>query len=104
MVWPRESRHLSNRQIVSKAVSLGGVFDIFVAAGLKKPEISLLSDEFLAEVRGMPQSNLAVETLCKLLGGEIKTRRRMSSKPDRLQIFLRMPSRNTKTVPLRQHN
>src|SRR5207249_3477634 len=50
------------------------VVDIFAAAGLKKPDISILSDEFLAEVRGMPQKNLAVELLQKLLAGEIKTR------------------------------
>ncbi len=48
--------------------------DIFAAAGLKKPDISILSDEFLAEVRGMPQRNLAVELLQKLLRGEIRTR------------------------------
>jgi type I restriction enzyme R subunit len=48
--------------------------DIFAAAGLKKPDISILSDEFLAEVRDMPQRNLAVELLQKLLKGEIKTR------------------------------
>jgi type I restriction enzyme R subunit len=64
------------RQIVSKAVVSGEVVDIFAAAGLKKPDISILSDEFLAEVRGMPQRNLAVELLQKLLKGEIKTRRR----------------------------
>ncbi len=64
------------RQIVSRAVSSDEVVDIFAAAGLKKPEVSILSDEFLAEVRGMPQRNLAVELLQKLLSGEIKTRRR----------------------------
>ncbi|MGH7412199.1 MAG: type I restriction enzyme endonuclease domain-containing protein, partial [Candidatus Methylomirabilis sp.] len=64
------------RQIVSKAVAPEGVVDIFAAAGLEKPDISILSDEFLAEVRGMPQRNLAVEVLRKLLEGEIKTRRR----------------------------
>jgi type I restriction enzyme R subunit len=52
------------------------VLDIFAAAGLEKPDISILSDEFLAEVRGMPQRNLAVELLQKLLKGEIKTRGR----------------------------
>jgi type I restriction enzyme R subunit len=52
------------------------VVDIFAAAGLKKPDISILSEEFLAEVRGMPQKNLAVELLQKLLKGEINTRRR----------------------------
>jgi type I restriction enzyme R subunit len=64
------------RQIVSKAVSSDEVIDIFAAAGLKKPDISILSDEFLAEVRGMPQKNLAVEMLRKLLEGEIKARGR----------------------------
>lgn len=64
------------RQIVSRAVASDEVIDIFAAAGLKKPDISFLSDEFLAEVRGMPQRNLAVEMLRKLLAGEIKSRGR----------------------------
>ena len=64
------------RQIVSKAVSSDEVIDIFAAAGLKKPDISILSDDFLAEVRSMPQKNLAVEMLRKLLEGEIKARGR----------------------------
>jgi type I restriction enzyme, R subunit len=62
------------RQIISKAVASDEVVDIFAAAGLKKPDLSILSDEFLAEVRGMPQRNLAVELLRKLLTGEIKMR------------------------------
>jgi type I restriction enzyme R subunit len=62
------------RQIISRAVASDGVVDIFAAAGLKKPDISILSDEFLAEVRDMPQRNLAVELLQKLLRGEIKSR------------------------------
>lgn len=62
------------RQIVSRAVSSNEVVDIFAAAGLKKPDISVLSDEFLAEVRGLPHRNLAVEMLRKLLEGEIKQR------------------------------
>ena len=62
------------RQIISKAVVSDEVIDIFTAAGLKKPDISILSDEFLAEVRGMPQRNLAVELLQKLLKGEIRKR------------------------------
>lgn len=64
------------RQIISGAVASEGVVDIFEAAGLKKPDISILSDEFLAEVQGMPQRNLAVELLQKLLKGEIRTRMR----------------------------
>jgi type I restriction enzyme R subunit len=69
-----EELDLAIRQIVSRAVVSGEVIDIFAAAGLKKPDISILSDEFLAEVRGMPQRNLAVELLQKLLKGEIKNR------------------------------
>ncbi|MFZ5622772.1 MAG: type I restriction endonuclease subunit R [Pseudomonadota bacterium] len=64
------------RQIVSRAVAPEGVVDIFAAAGLKKPDISILSEEFLAEVQGLPQRNLAVELLQKLLKGEIRTRSR----------------------------
>jgi len=62
------------RQIISRAIVSDEVIDIFAAAGLKKPDISILSDEFLAEVRGMPQKNLAIELLRKLLLGEIKAR------------------------------
>ena len=70
---PEELDH-AIRQIVSRAVVSDEVVDIFAAAGLAKPDISILSDEFLAEVRGMPQRNLAVELLRKLLSGEIRTR------------------------------
>jgi type I restriction enzyme R subunit len=62
------------RQIISNAIISDEVIDIFAAAGLKKPDISILSDEFLAEVRNMPQRNLAVELLQKLIKGEIRTR------------------------------
>lgn len=64
------------RQIVSQAVATDEVIDIFSAAGLRKPDISILSDEFLAEVRSLPQKNLAVELLRKLLNDEIGTRSR----------------------------
>jgi len=65
------------RQILSRAVAASDqVIDIFAAAGLKKPEISILSEEFLADVRGMPQKNLAIELLRKLLNDELKTRMR----------------------------
>lgn len=62
------------KQIVSKAVASEGIIDIFASAGLKKPDISILSDEFLEEVRHMPQRNLALEVLRKLLNDEIKAR------------------------------
>ena len=64
------------RQLVSRAVASDGVLDIFEAAGLDKPDISILSDEFLAEVQDMPQRNLAVELLQKLLKGDLATRRK----------------------------
>lgn len=72
----QEELDLAIRQIVSRAVASEGMVDIFAAAGLKKPDISILSEDFLAEVRGMPQRHLAVELLRKLLSGEIKTRSR----------------------------
>jgi type I restriction enzyme R subunit len=68
--------NLAIRQIVSRAVASEEIVDIFAAAGLTKPDISILSDEFLAEVRAMPQRNLAVDLLQKLLNGEIKSRQR----------------------------
>ncbi len=71
-----EDLELAIRQIVSRAVASDGVIDIFEAAGLKKPDISILSDEFLTEIRGMPHKNLAVEMLRKLLEDEIRTRGR----------------------------
>ena len=73
---PQEELDHALRQLVDRAVAPEGVVDIFAAAGLKKPDISILSEEFLAEVRDMPQKNLAVELLRKLLQGEIRTRRR----------------------------
>ena len=73
---PEEELDHAVRQIISRAVASEGVIDIFAAAGLEKPDLSILSEEFLAEVRGMPQRNLAVELLQKLLKGEISVRRR----------------------------
>ena len=73
---PEEELDYAIRQIVSRAVASEGVVDIFAAAGLEKPDISILSEEFLAEVRGMKQRNLAVELLQKLLKGELAARRR----------------------------
>jgi type I restriction enzyme R subunit len=73
---PEEDIDHAVRQIISRAVASEGVIDIFAAAGLKKPDISILSDQFLAEVRGMPHRNLAVELLQKLLKGELSLRRR----------------------------
>ena len=73
---PEEELDYAIRQIVSRAVASEGVVDIFAAAGLEKPDLSILSEEFLVEVRGMKQRNLAVELLQKLLKGELTVRKR----------------------------
>jgi type I restriction enzyme R subunit len=75
---PEEELDHAVRQIISRAVAPEEVVDIFAAAGLEKPDISILSEEFLAEVRDLPQKNLAVELLRKLLQGELRTRRRQN--------------------------
>ncbi len=62
------------RQLVDQAVVSDQVVDIFDAAGIKKPDISILSDEFMAEIQGMQHRNLALELLKKILGDEIRTR------------------------------
>jgi type I restriction enzyme R subunit len=63
------------RQLVAKAIAPEGeIIDVFSAAGLKEPDISILSDQFLAEVRGLKYKNVAAELLAKLLGDEIKVR------------------------------
>jgi type I restriction enzyme R subunit len=64
------------RQIVSESVVTDKVIDIFDAAGLKKPDISILSDKFLMDVKDLPQKNLAVELLNKLINDELKVRSR----------------------------
>ena len=64
------------KQILSRALVSDRVIDIFAAAGLNKPDISILSDEFLAEVKDMPQKNLAFEMLKKLLNDQIRIRLR----------------------------
>jgi type I restriction enzyme, R subunit len=70
----REEIDQAIRQIIARAVSSEEVIDVFAAAGLKKPDISILNDKFLGQVRSMPQRNLAVELLRKLLANEIKVR------------------------------
>ncbi|UOD35715.1 type I restriction endonuclease subunit R [Deferribacteraceae bacterium V6Fe1] len=62
------------KQIVDKAITSKGVIDIFDAAGIKKPDISILSEDFLEEIKGMKRKNLAIETLKKLINDEIKGR------------------------------
>ena len=79
-----EDLNAAVRQIVSRAVASDQVIDIFAAAGLKTPDISILSDEFLAEVKALPQRNLAFEVLKKLLNEEIKARSRKNLVRSRL--------------------
>lgn len=69
-----EERELAIRQIIGSAVVSGEVVDIFAAVGLDKPNIGLLDDAFLAQVQNLPERNLAVELLERLLQGEIKSR------------------------------
>jgi len=64
------------RQIVNDAIVSKEVIDVFEAAGIKKPDISILSDEFMAEIQGMPRKHLALELLKRLLNNEIKNRSR----------------------------
>lgn len=69
-----EARELAIRQIINSAVVSEDVVDIFEAVGLDKPNIGILDDDFLADVRNLPERNLAVELLERLLEGEIKSR------------------------------
>ncbi|HQA28448.1 MAG TPA: HsdR family type I site-specific deoxyribonuclease, partial [Brevefilum fermentans] len=62
------------RQVIDQALVSEQVIDVFDAAGIKKPDISILSEEFLLEIQGMEHKNLALETLKKLLNDEIKAR------------------------------
>ncbi|WP_300085710.1 type I restriction endonuclease subunit R, partial [uncultured Nitrosomonas sp.] len=70
----RQERELAIQQIVSRAVVSTEIVDILAAAGIKSPDISILSDEFLAEVQQMEKKNLALEALRKLLGDGIRSR------------------------------
>ena len=71
-------RDLAVQQIVSRAVVSTEIVDILKAAGVEAPDISILSDEFLAEVEGMKRKNLAMEALRKLINGEIRSRSRVN--------------------------
>ncbi len=75
---PAEELDYAIRQIVSRSVTSEVVVDIFAAAGLDRPDVSVLSEEFLAEVDGMEHRNLAVELLRKLLDGAVANRRRQN--------------------------
>lgn len=72
----QEEKNSTLKQILDNAVIAGGVTDVFALCGLDKPNIGLLSDEFLEDVRQMPYKNLAVELLEKLLKDDIKAKTR----------------------------
>ncbi|MEY8095837.1 type I restriction endonuclease subunit R [Falsihalocynthiibacter sp. S25ZX9] len=63
-------------QLMSEAIADASIIDVLAAAGVKRPEISVLSEEFLSEIQNMKQKNLALEALRKLLAGEIKSRQK----------------------------
>ncbi|HQU80509.1 MAG TPA: type I restriction endonuclease subunit R [Azonexus sp.] len=69
-----EEKELAIRQIIGSAVVSEEVVDVFDAVGLDKPNIGILDDDFLADVRNLPERNLAVELLERLLEGEIKSK------------------------------
>ena len=75
---PSAERDLAVQQIVSRAVVSTEIVDILEAAGLQTPDISILSDEFLAEIQGMEKKNLALEALRKLINGELRSRSRVN--------------------------
>jgi type I restriction enzyme R subunit len=75
-VRSNEALETTIRQVIDQALVSEKVIDVFDAAGIKKPDISILSDEFLAELKGYTHKNLALEVLKKLLGDELKVRAR----------------------------
>jgi len=74
-----EDINFAIKQLVSKAVVSPDVINIFEAAGLKSPDVSILSDEFLEDIRHLPQKNLALELLRKLINDDIKVRLRKNA-------------------------
>ncbi len=77
----RRDRHdieLELSQLLSRGVIADGLLDVFHRAGFEQPDIAVLSDEFLEEVRGMQQRNLAIETLRRLLNGQVKSREKQN--------------------------
>jgi type I restriction enzyme R subunit len=67
-------RAFAVQQLIDRAVASSEIIDVLRAAGVESPDISILSDEFLAEIRGMERKNLALDALQKLLNGEIRSR------------------------------
>ncbi|PUE40265.1 type I restriction endonuclease subunit R [Limnohabitans sp. Bal53] len=99
-----EERDLAIRQIINSAVVSGEVVDIFQSVGLDKPNIGLLDEAFLAQVQNLPEKNLAVELLERLLQGEIKSRFASNVVQDRkfsdmlADVILRYQNRSIETA------
>ncbi len=79
-----DEKEYAIRQLISKSVSSEGVVDIFSAAGLAKPDISVLSDDFLLGIKNLKQKNLAIELLERLIKGQIKTKMRKNKVSERV--------------------
>lgn len=93
------------RQLVSGAITTEGkIIDVFTTAGLPKPDISILSDQFLVEVRGLKHKNVAAELLAKLLKNEVKVRSKRNLVQSRLlpTPCLKASNRNNACHPLRR--
>mmetsp|Transcript_23662 Transcript_23662/g.42112 ORF Transcript_23662/g.42112 Transcript_23662/m.42112 type:complete len:1047 (+) Transcript_23662:5622-8762(+) len=73
-----QDKEFAVAQLMSEAIADASIVDVLSAAGMKSPELSVLSEEFLSEIQGMRQSNLALEALRKLLAGEIKSRQKQN--------------------------
>ena len=99
----KDSLDFAIQQIVSRAIISTEIVDILGAAGLDSPDISILSDDFLAEIKGMEKKNLALEALRKLLNGEIKSQTRTNvvqqrAFTDRLQAAINRYHNNAITT------
>jgi type I restriction enzyme, R subunit len=98
-----EQKNSALKQILDNAIVADGVADIFALAGLDKPNIGLLSDEFLEDVRRMDSRNLAVELLEKLLRDAIKARARITwCRRRNTATVCWKPCASTTTAPSRQ--
>src|SRR5262249_44999082 len=77
-VPPPSDARAAVRQVIAGAVASGGIIDLFQAAGLPEPNLGILSEEFLEQLAALPQRNLALEMLRKLLNDQIASRERIN--------------------------
>lgn len=92
-----EALETTIRQVIDKALVSEQVIDVFEAAGIKKPDISVLLEEFLAELRGMPHKNVVLEVLKKLLNDELKQRAKKNLVQSKSRLELLEQARGIKT-------